>query len=58
MRVRDSGSRKTGRARTWGRQVIHTLVEEAETREVRAVKVLEEQRLPIQRKDGDVFTAM
>ena len=32
-------------------------MEEAETREVRAVEVLEEQRLAVERKDGDVFTA-
>lgn len=32
-------------------------MEKAETGEVRAVEVLEEQRLPVQRKDGDMFTA-
>jgi hypothetical protein len=34
-----------------------TLVEKAEAGEVRAVKVLEEERLPVEREDGDVFTA-
>lgn len=36
---------------------VRTLVKHTQTREVRSVEVLEEQRLAVESEDGDVFTA-